>query len=1175
MAYDHITLEQKWQKFWAENNTFQTSNPPFAETKPKKYILDMFPYPSGAGLHVGHPKGYTATDIVSRYYHANGYNVLHPMGFDAFGLPAENYAVKTGTHPRITTEANIATFMSQMKALGFSYDWDRQVDTTDPEYYKWTQWIFLELFKRGLAYEAEMPVNWCPALKAVLANEEVVDGKSEIGGHPVEKKLLRQWVLRITEYADRLIDDLDPLDWPEGIKEMQRNWIGKSEGCEFRLMKEDGFRYSRATKEDFDEIIKIRKETDFHTVDFSQEQFFVAKKDSQIAAFLRVIQYGEIAELGALYVGESFRWNKLGYHLLSYVIDSMSAHTYYIDCIKELKDYYKNFGFSVAEAPQDFQMEKLRKVWKFYGKDFSDRDILDITLFMKLSKNDNFFTSPSIRVYTTRVDTVYGMTYAVLAPDHPSVQDFITDDYRTICDEYIRNTKAKTDLDRTNDGKEKTGVFTWSYVVNPYNGESVPLWIADYVLGSYGTWAVMAVPAHDERDGEFARKYNLPVKQSIANEYTLTGELAVRQWMDTLTRKVIDVILENEKGEFLLLEEQNPYSCHFIGWGIEEWDTEDETILKEIREESGYCDVEIVQKIPGTFFHTVWYRHSKQKNQEVLGQFIHVRLLSERRVNSEIEEWKHSMKWCTHNEVSENITWWHHALAWKIFQLAEFEWITSDGFLVNSSKYSGLTSSEARHLLTEKAESEGFGHKKVNYKLRDWLFSRQRYWGEPIPLIHISNEDYANLPRENGSGAYIESRWSEEFLMIDGVEFSKIYDWLTGKIVIDSSLPLLLPEVEKYEPSGDGQSPLATVPEWVNVKLADNLVGRRETNTMPQWWGSCWYYLRYMDAHNPDALASREAMDYWQNVDEYVGGAEHAVLHLLYARFWHKVLYDIWVVPTVEPFQKLTNVGMILAYAYERADGGLVAVDLVEEREGKYYETSTGLEVKQIVAKMSKSLKNVVNPTDVVWEYGADTLRLYEMSMGAFTDTAPWNTEAIIGVRRFLDKAYGAFTEGRNVAKDDMKAMKLLHKTVKKVGEDIVEYKFNTAISSLMILLNEWVPTDAEFALEWKEKFTILLHPFAPHMAEELWSMLWKTDSVYEAAWPEYDDFMLVDDEVTIAIQVNGKLRGTLTCMNGVMQEEVSTLAHENPDIFKWIEGKTLVKEIFIPNKMLSIVVKD
>ncbi len=1083
MPYDHTSVEKKWQKFWDENKTFKTEN---LTQKPKKYILDMFPYPSGAGLHVGHPKWYTATDIVSRYYHATGRNVLHTMGFDAFGLPAENYAIKTGTHPAITTAENIGVFTDQLKWLGFSYDWDRMVDTTDPEYYKWTQWIFLELFKKWLAYEQDLPINYCPHDKTGLANEEVINGCCERCGTRVERRAIRQWVLRITEYADRLLSDMDTLDWPEWIKEMQRNWIGRSEGCEFDMKKSD---------------------------------------DERIC----------------------------------------------------------------------------------------------------------------ISVYTTRVDTVFGMTYAVLAPDHPQVQDFITTEQKVACEAYIEMAKGESDQDRTNEGKEKTGVFTGSYVINPYNWESVPLWIADYVLGSYGTGAVMAVPAHDERDFEFAKKYNLRSPMVIAHIWMPSDNIL----------KLNDIWIVHDSND----SNDSNDSSIALGWfNIEELFTED----------------------------------------------------------------------------------------WILFWMHEYHWISS---------------AEARQIFTQKAESEGFGRKKINYKLRDWLFSRQRYWGEPIPLIHITHEDFAKLPclgeyksipyltlwgkstpRTNENIKYFDpvnaivkhwsndsyivltfkngekwlvwgsvesgetreeaivrevqeetgyknikieklvipeiySRWYKErkdleeearesiyfvqilnsekvksfieewivsvdwiiwdeventitldhhkfywnffykapfsyrvkrknieYLYRDGVEFSQVFDGLTGKIIIDSRLPLTLPQVEKYEPLGDGLSPLAGVSDWVNVQLADNLVGKRETNTMPQWGGSCWYYLRYMDPKNPDALASPEALAYWGMVDEYVGGAEHAVLHLLYARFWHKVLYDIGVVPHAEPFQKLTNVGMILAYAYERWDGGLVAVDLVEERDGKFIEKETGKEVKQVVAKMSKSLKNVVNPNDIIREYWADTLRLYEMSMSAFTDTAPWNSDAIIWVRRFLDKVYSAFTvqvelkneNNKTVAisidwshtyrtKDDMKSMKLLHKTIKKVGEDIVDYKFNTAISTLQILINEWVPVDPEFSLEWQEKFLILLHPFAPHIAEELWNKIWwdSTLWIYNVAWPEYDDFMLIDDEVTIAIQINGKLRGTYTGLNGVMQDEVSVYAHETPDIAKWLENKILVKEIFIPNKMLSIVIRD
>ncbi len=1004
MAYDHLDIEQKWQKYWIANKTYKTEN---WGTRPKKYILDMFPYPSGAGLHVGHPKWYTATDIVSRYYHATGHNVLHTMGFDAFGLPAENYAIKTWTHPAVTTAENIAVFMQQLQSLGFSYDWDRMVDTTDPEYYQWTQWIFLELFKRGLAYEQDLPINYCPHDKTGLANEEVVNGCCERCGTRVERRAIRQWVLRITEYADRLLTDLDWLDWPEGIKEMQRNWIGRSEGCEFRMMKEDGFRYFPASGEDFQQILKIREKTAPHPVNFSNEGFFVVKQWEIVVWFIRVNNFNGFTELGPLYIEEDYRGKKLGHKLISYAIEKSNASEFYLDCKKELAAYYEQFGFTYLNKPQDFQIEKLKKVWGFYRENFTENDIREATAFMSIRKKDFISQTPYISVYTTRIDTVYGMTYAVLAPDHPQVQDFIAPEQRTLCEAYIETAKWESDQDRTNEWKEKTGVFTGSYVINPYNGESVPLWIADYVLGSYGTGAVMAVPAHDERDFEFAKKYDLPIRQSV------------------------DI-----------------------------WISFDDNCWKSEYSNDG-------------------------------------------------------------NVLNNNAIWYD--TPWKVFL---------------------FSSKETRKDFIHRAESEWFGKKKVNYKLRDWLFSRQRYWGEPIPLIHITNENYASLPREKGDGAYIETHWDSEFLMIDGTEFSQIYTGITGKIIIDASLPLTLPAVDKYEPAGDGQSPLATVPEWVNVRLADNLVWKRETNTMPQWWGSCWYYLRYMDPQNPDALASKEALNYWGMVDEYVGGAEHAVLHLLYARFWHKVLYDIGVVPTIEPFHKLTNVGLILG-----PDGN----------------------------KMSKSKGNVINPNDIVREYGADTLRLYEMSISAFTDAAPWNPDAIIGVRRFLDKAYMTIIEGKNQTKDDMKSMKLLHKTIKKVGEDIVGYKFNTAISALQILLNEGIPTDPDFALEWREKFSIILHPFAPHMAEELfrWIMNDESWTIYEAKWPEYDEWMLIDDEVTIAIQINGKLRGTYTGLNGVMQDEVSVYAYGTPEIAKWLENKILVKEIFIPNKMLSIVVKD
>lgn len=789
--YNHAEIEKKWQKFWEENKTFQTKND---FSKPKFYTLDMFPYPSGAGLHVGHPEWYTANDIISRYKKAKGFNVLHPMGWDAFWLPAENYAIKTGTHPRITTAQNIATFKSQIKSLGFSYDWDREIDTTDPKYFKWTQWIFAKIFEAGLAYEQDLPINFCPHCKTGVANEEVLNnGTHERCEKPVVKKKLRQWVLAITKYADRLLGDVDDLDWPDGIKDMQRNWIGKSQGCEFELKKSD-------------------------------------------------------------------------------------------DSLK------------------------------------------------------------SIRVYTTRVDTVFGMTYAVIAPDHKDVQDFITPENKAASEAYIKKSNNQSDQDRTSDGKEKTWVFTGSYVVNPYNWEEVPLWIADYVLGNYGTWAVMAVPAHDERDFEFAQKFNLEIRQSIIAPKT-----------------------------------------------------------------------------------------SKNDLEKAITQY------------------------------------------WN---------------LVNSWEYNWLTSKEAIAKFSELAEKLGFGHKKINYKLRDWLFSRQRYWGEPIPLIHISSEDIDALPTSASPDAWVKD---ETILMVGEKEFSKIFDGIYGKIVCDYNLPLELPQVEAYEPSGDGQSPLSQVPEFIHVDIAANLIGQRETNTMPQWGWSCWYYLRFMDPNNRDALVGKDAGKYWGSVDSYVGWAEHAVLHLLYARFWHKFLFDIGVVSTSEPFYRLRNQGMILGMSYKNTGWKLIASDMVDEKDGKFIDRETGDILEKIPAKMSKSLKNVVNPDEIVQQYGADTLRLYEMYMWDFADTKPWDTKSIIGLRRYLDKVHATFIDGKDrSAQNDEEAMKMLHKTIKKVGQDIENYKFNTAIAQMMICLNTGLPKDESKMQEWKIKYTQLLHPFAPHMAEEIWESISK-----------------------------------------------------------------------------------
>ncbi|MGG0240902.1 leucine--tRNA ligase [Bacillus rhizoplanae] len=800
MSFNHQEIEKKWQAYWEENKTFRT---PDETDKPKFYALDMFPYPSGAGLHVGHPEGYTATDILSRMKRMQGYNVLHPMGWDAFGLPAEQYALDTGNSPAEFTEKNINTFRNQIKALGFSYDWDREVNTTDPGYYKWTQWIFLKLFEKGLAYVDEVPVNWCPALGTVLANEEVIDGVSERGGHPVERRPMRQWMLKITAYADRLLEDLDELDWPESLKDMQRNWIGRSEGAEVHF-----------------------------NIDGTDEKF---------------------------------------------------------------------------------------------------------------------------TVFTTRPDTLFGATYCVLAPEHALVAEITTADQKEAVEAYIDSVKAKSDLERTELAKEKTGVFTGAYAINPVNGEKLPIWIADYVLASYGTGAVMAVPAHDERDYEFAQTFELPMKEVV------------------------------EGGD----------------------------ITKEAH--------------------------------------------------------------------------------------------TGDGAHVNSAFLDGLNKEEAIAKMIEWLEVTSAGNQKVTYRLRDWLFSRQRYWGEPIPIIH----------------------WE------DG----------TMSAVKEEELPLVLPKTENIRPSGTGESPLANIDEWVNVvDPVTGKKGRRETNTMPQWAGSCWYYLRYIDPKNSEALADPEKIKQWLPVDIYIGGAEHAVLHLLYARFWHKVLYDVGVVPTKEPFQQLFNQGMILGENNE---------------------------------KMSKSKGNVVNPDDIVASHGADTLRLYEMFMGPLDASIAWSENGLDGARRFLDRVWRLFVQDNGELSEKItdaankNLEKVYHQTVKKVTEDYAELRFNTAISQMMMFVNDAYKAET-LPKEYVEGFVKLLAPVAPHVAEELWSKLGHNETITYVSWPTFDESKLVEDEVEIVVQVMGKVRAKLTMKKDASKEEMEQLAIEA--IKEQIEGKTVRKVIVVPGKLVNIV---
>ncbi len=847
--YPFESIEPKWQKYWDTHKTFKVTEDEKYPKEKRMYVLDMFPYPSAAGLHVGHPEGYTATDIYCRYLRMNGYNVLHPMGYDAFGLPAENYAIKTGTHPKTTTNANIQHFTQQIKSLGFSYDWDRCVSTCEPDYYKWTQWIFLQLYKKGLAYESETPINWCPSCMTGLANEEVKEGKCERCHSPVTHKTIRQWILKITDYADRLDKDLEGLDWPESVKAMQHNWIGKSTGAEVT--------------------------------------FTVADKD---------------------------------------------------------------------------------------GKPTEDK----------------------LTVYTTRCDTLFGATYMVVSPEHKIISKITTAEQEAAVKAYQEEAAKKSDLERTDLAKDKTGVFSGSYAINPVNGKLIPIWIADYVLISYGTGAIMAVPAHDDRDWEFAKKFNLPIIEVLKSE--------------------VDV----------------------------------------------------------------------QKQ------------------------------------------------AW-----------TQDGIHVNSEFLDGLNKKDAIAKMLEFLEEKKIGRKAINYKLRDWVFSRQRYWGEPIPLVHCPDCGTVPVPEEE--------------------------------------LPLTLPEVKTYQPTGTGESPLAAIDSWVNCKCPKcGKPAKRETNTMPQWGGSCWYYLRYLDPKNNEKFCSEKAEKYWMPVDLYIGGAEHAVLHLLYARFWHKVLYDCGVVSTKEPFQRLVNQGMITSFAFQRKDKTLVPVDEVEQNaDGKYIEKATGAELEQIVAKMSKSLKNVVNPDDEIKAYGADSVRMYEMFMGPLTMSKPWSTQGIVGIHRFLEKVWSVSEKpmsdiditGKLQDKALISARKTFAQTIKKVTEDTATLNFNTAISQMMIFINEISKLPEVPKAMWSD-FVKVLSPYAPHLGEELWEKLGNKDTIAYVQWPTFNDDFTKDDTKEIVVMVNGKLRDKFEAAPGTADDTLKATAFELPGIKKFTDGHEVVKCIVVKDKLVNIVIK-
>lgn len=944
--YDHTEIEKKWQKHWSKKGIYTSKENP---KEPKSYVLDMFPYPSGEGLHVGHPKGYIATDIYSRFKKMSGHNVLHPMGWDAFGLPAENYAIKTKTHPRDAVGKNIARYKEQLSGIGFNYDWKREINTTDPGYYKWTQWIFLQMYKKGLAFQSNDPINWCPSCQTGLANEDLDDGKCERCGSVVEKRPMRQWVLRITEYADRLLTDLGNLNWPESIKESQRNWIGKSEGAEI----------------------------------------------------------------------------------------------------------------------------------SFKTKDSSE-----------------------IRVFTTRPDTIFGATYLVLSPEH----EFIQKNERKISNiteviQYVEKTKNKTEIERTAVGKEKTGVqLKGITAINPANNEEIPVWIADYVLTSYGTGAIMAVPAHDERDFEFAKKFDLPIREVVVPNIIDQRNPPVAGKKSVERRNIHAIVRDPKTGKYLAIKWPKFNWITFPMGGVEVGESPEVAARREVLEETGFKNLKFVKVIDGQVRAEYFAAH-KDENRVAYTTAVVFELENHEQAEiDEKEKAQHEVTWIEEKQI--NYEYMTHAEAnfWRDRLPQKFSQYTGVGFLVNSGEFSGKESEQVK-----KAIVDSVGGKMVTkYKLRDWVFSRQRYWGEPIPLIHCEKCGVVPVPEKD--------------------------------------LPVKLPDVKNYAPTGTGESPLAAIEKWVHVKCPTcKGKAKRETNTMPQWAGSCWYYLRYMDPKNKKALVDPKKEKYWAPVDVYVGGAEHATRHLIYARFWHKFLFDIGVVSTIEPFTRLYNVGLILA-----EDG----------------------------RKMSKRYGNVINPDDIVATYGADTFRIYEMFMGPFTQASAWDTKSIMGSRRFIERIWRLAEKVKAEGVQPNKKLEtLLHATIKKVSADIETFSFNTAVSSLMILSREFEDA-SEVAVNDFKILLQLLAPFAPHVTDELWTSLGNKKTIHESMWPTFDPAKIVSDTVKIVVQVNGKVRDEFEIGVSAEENEVKERALSRENVIKWLNGAVPKRVIYVKGKLVNIVIE-
>ena len=1154
--YDHIKVESYWKEKWDKEKVYATDT---HSSKPTFYGLVEFPYPSGAGLHVGHVRSYTGMDVIVRKRRMEGFETLFPIGWDAFGLPAENYAIKTGIHPSITTRENIATFREQLKACGFSFDWDREVDTTDPAYYKWTQWIFLKLYEKGLAYKKQMPVNWCPKDKCVLANEEVVDGKCERCGTPAEKRDKEQWMLAITKYAERLDRDLDDTEFLERIKIQQRNWIGLSEGSEidFPLSLSSNITevvFASNNKGKAARIEKLLKHagidvkvlmpsdvgiSDFDVVEDGKTLEENATKKAQTLAKLtdKVV----IADDTGFFIhGEELdpvtvkRNALVGKDEKDLSIDEVGAilHEYYKTFARDkggkLDAEWKNAictitpdgteTIEVALRPVILTDEShgtldpylpLRPLYmskatgKYVLEQNEEEEMLELSPIAQALKK---LLRPYFTVYTTRADTIFGCTYCVLAPEHTLVKQLLASgkiQNKNEVQKYIDEAVQKIDIDRSAEGKEKTGVkLEGVMAINPANQKEIPVYIADYVLATYGTGAIMAVPAHDERDGAFAKKYGVEIFDVIAKKYVATGADKEREDVETIYRKIVDPIIHDTEGNFYLVKEKEGNHTHFAGGGVDDGEVDKEALAREITEELGFTDFTIGKKIAPSIIYE-GYRHTKNKNQRSIGPAYEVIIDSDKRVLCEADEGKHEIIKAKKEDVLKLITWEHHRFLFEQY-LKGVEFYTEDGVLFNSNEFDGLTSVEARIKITEAVG----GRIVKKSKLRDWVFARQRYWGEPIPLVYDK----------------------------DG----KMYP------VHESELPITLPQVDKYEPTDNGESPLYQVPEWVNIKGRIDEAGyfhtdtngevfRRETDTMPQWAGSSWYFMRYIDPKNDRELGEKEMLMKWLPVTWYNGGMEHTTLHLLYSRFWYKFLFDIGMTPTSEPYYKRTSQGMILG------TGGV---------------------------KMSKSLGNVINPDIIVKKFGADTLRMYEMFIGPFDQAVAWDDKSVIGVRRFIDRTYALKAK----VVDSSNSLSVVHKTIKKVTADIESMAFNTAISSLMICLNEF-EKEGEISKADFKLFLQLLAPFAPFIAEELWKDTGGEGSVHLSVWPKYDESKLVEDEVLYVLQVNGKLRGEVKLPLGTPKNEVLQAVRKLDGYEKYV-GKALPKkEIFIEGKLVNIVI--